>query len=117
RTPGWRNWRYAADLKSAAPERGREGSTPSPGILFPRFASLALGGSRLRRSRLVGYWWWALRPVVGERRGIAAPPAYRFCVMGKLGYALRTSGGGSANLPLRRLHPQLSARGSTRGST
>src|SRR5207244_4260500 len=32
RSPGWRNWRYAADLKSVAPNAGREGSTPSPGI-------------------------------------------------------------------------------------
>ena len=29
--PGWRNWRYAPDLKSGVPSRGREGSTPSPG--------------------------------------------------------------------------------------
>ena len=30
--PGWRNWSYAPDLKSGVPSRGREGSTPSPGI-------------------------------------------------------------------------------------
>ena len=42
--PGWRNWRYAPDLKSGVPCWGREGSTPSPGI--------ASGSPRLRRAHL-----------------------------------------------------------------